>query len=203
LDIFLYLETAGHEYSLAFLDQERLSNPVTSVAKEVHWNLKWLLFMDLDGTMWDNLDVSSCKLPFKPVDRDRIVDSSGKVISLNPDSREFLKWARDMGAIISTCTWNETAHVMGALEAFGLKNAFDYFQITNDSRKDKIMKDLLDILHRKKVHIDHRNIFYLDDRDIHMDEIRHLIPEINFLYMGVHVKGFADAKKIISARLGF
>ncbi len=163
--------------------------------------MKWLLFMDLDGTLWDNLDVSSCKLPFKPIDGDRISDSSGTIISLNPDSREFLKWARDAGAIISTCTWNDTAHAMGAIEAFDLKKAFDYFQITNDPRKDKLMKDLLETLHRKKVHIEHRNIFYLDDRDIHMSEIRHLIPEINFLYMGVHVKGLANARKIISARL--
>lgn len=164
--------------------------------------MKWLLFMDLDGTIWDNLDVSSLRMPFRKLNQESISDASGTVVTLVHGVRDFLKWARDSGAIISTCTWNDPAHAMSALEAFSLKPYFDYFQITTDSRKDKIMKELLELLHKKKIHIDHRNIFYLDDRDIHIEEIRHLIPEINFLYMGVHVRNLESARKIISARLG-
>ena len=163
--------------------------------------VKWLLLMDLDGTAWDHLDISRCIVPFKKVDNDTIQDSNGTVIRLKSDLREFLQWAKDNSAIISTLTWNDRQHVIDALEAFNLTEYFDHLEISEDSRKDLKLKELIETLKKEKIHIPHERIYYLDDRDIHIDDIRVIAPEINFLHMGLKVHNLKEARKIISARL--
>lgn len=162
---------------------------------------KWLLLMDLDGTAWDNMDVSRCRIPFKKIDSDTIQDSNGTIIRLKDGLKEFLQWSRDNSAIVSTLTWNDRQHVIDALDAFSIRKYFDYLEISPDARKDIKLRELMETLKKEKIHIPHSRMYYLDDRDIHIDEIRLIAPEINFLHMGLKVHNLKEARKIISARL--
>jgi Predicted phosphatase len=54
---------------------------------------KWLLLMDLDGTAWDNMDVSRCRIPFKKIDSDTIQDSNGTVIRLE-------RWPEGISSVV-------------------------------------------------------------------------------------------------------
>ena len=40
----------------------------------------WVLFFDLDGTLWDHKDVSSLKPPFVRINTNKIRDSEGTIV---------------------------------------------------------------------------------------------------------------------------
>ncbi len=164
--------------------------------------MKWLLFLDLDGTFWDHLDVSSMSLPFRRTADDAIEDSDGNSLKLMDGSLEFVRWVRNKGGIISTCSWNKPEYAMSALETLQMENEFDYHRISTNPRKDLSMLDLIYELESTGTRIREDRIFYLDDRDIHMDHIRENLPRLNFLHMWKKVNGFAEAMEIISRRLG-
>lgn len=161
----------------------------------------WLVFFDLDGTLWDHLDVSSTRPPFTRVTDSIIADSKGDRLTLNRGALEFIDWVKSSGGIISTCSWNDPAYAMAALKTFSLENIFDYHRISTNPGKHISMIDLLNLLDGKGIHIEKGRIFYLDDRDIHMDAVSSSVQGLTFLHMWKEVHDFEDAKSIIKAKL--
>ncbi|MGC9131359.1 MAG: magnesium-dependent phosphatase-1, partial [Pyrobaculum sp.] len=51
-----------------------------------------LIALDLDGTAWDHLDISSLYPPFRRVSPLKIQDSRGVEVALRPHLPDFLKW---------------------------------------------------------------------------------------------------------------
>lgn len=164
--------------------------------------MKWLLFLDLDGTFWDHLDVSSTAPPFKKVSERTIEDSRHEKLTLNAGILDFVLWVRNSDGIISSCSWNKPSYALDALRTFGLEGKFDYQRISPEPRKDLLMIDLIKELHSRNVDIPQDRIFYIDDRDIHMEEIRKSLPGITFIHIWKEAAGFAEARKIISSKLG-
>ncbi len=163
--------------------------------------MKWLLFLDLDGTLWDHMDISSLVLPFHGNAGHSISDARGEAISLKPGALDFLRWVRSNGGILTSCSWNEPEFAMAALDAFGLTKEFDHHRISVSPRKDLAMLDLMDELSMKKISFSRDLIFYLDDREIHMESVRKSLPKLEFLHMGNKVRNFEEAEKVISGKL--
>ncbi len=163
--------------------------------------MKWLLFVDLDGTFWDHLNVSSTALPFERVSKFTIRDRNGETLTIKPGVLDFLGWARKNGAIISTCSWNEPDIAISALKTLQVENLFDYQRISPEPRKDLLIMGLISELGEMDENIPEEYVFYLDDRDRHMPEIREHLPRLNFLHMWKVVEGYPAAKHIIASSL--
>ncbi len=164
---------------------------------------RWLLLVDMDRTLWSHSDISSLKPPFKPLNRQAIVDSQGVVVRLHTDILELVKWALEKNAIVSTLTWNEPDKVEAALNAFGIKHLFHFITAENTPRKDLMLEKLLNLLRRQGVEIPLDRIVYIDDRDIHIEDITRRIGGVHFLQYGVDFKTYEEGVKLIMERLGF
>ncbi len=163
----------------------------------------WLLLMDLDGTLWDHLDISSLNPPFTRINDNTIVDSNGVAVRLYNDAVRILKWARASGAIVSTLSWNHPSKAIAALEAFGLKDLFDYLVIEPHPYKGEMARKLLEKIRLEKgLELPSCRIIYIDDRDIHIDEVRQKIGNVVFLRAWRDFKSYEEAKTLIEARLG-
>ncbi len=162
---------------------------------------KWLLLIDLDGTLWDHLDISSLKPPFKKIGEGKIRDIDGVEVTLNRDIVDLVKWARRNGAITSTLSWNIPWKAYKAIETFSIMSIFDYITVMNSDRKDEMIKDLLNKLREMGILIDICRIVYIDDRDIHIKEIYKNIGKIFFLQYGRDFSGFEDGRERILKHL--
>jgi magnesium-dependent phosphatase-1 len=163
---------------------------------------KWLLLLDLDGTLWDNEDISLLKPPFKKVSEDTIIDSNGVEVRLNHDILRLARWAKENGGITSTLSWNIPDNAIAALQAFQIINMFDYVTIENTHRKDKmIIKLLKRIKIEKNVEFKPCKIVYIDDRDIHIRDIYSNVGPVNFLQAWVDFDNFEEAVQLIITAL--
>ena len=162
---------------------------------------KWLLLVDLDGTLWDNLDISSLTPPFTRIGKDEIADSRGVRVKLNSEVLKLISWAREHGALISTLSWNIPWKAYEALKTFGIVELFDYITVENTDRKDIMIKRLLGKLRDVNISFDSCEIIYIDDRDIHIEDIYRNIGDIFFLQYGRDFKLFDEARKAILAHL--
>ena len=60
-----------------------------------------VLFIDLDGTLWDHKDVSQMKPPFKRMGEGMIIDSIGTTLKINETMLEILRMIKDEGVLLS------------------------------------------------------------------------------------------------------
>lgn len=155
----------------------------------------WIVFFDLDGTLWDHLDITATNPPFTRISESVISDSRGVNISLLPGSVEFLKWVRAEGGIISTCSWNEYDKAIGALETFGLVGMFDFQKISTDPKKYLLMVEVIDHLNLDGKNVQQKRMFYIDDRDIHFRDVKTRFPEMTFFNVWRNGTDFEVIKK--------
>ncbi|MEB3778832.1 MAG: magnesium-dependent phosphatase-1 [Desulfurococcales archaeon] len=158
----------------------------------------WLLFVDLDGTMWDNPDISMLTPPFRRIDSGVIVDSNGVVVRLYTGMARLVEWARESNAITSTLSWNEPSIAIEALKAFGLLGLFDYIAIEPHPYKGDMAIRVLERVRKERgLKIPACRIVYIDDRDIHLDDMVSKLGDIVFLRAWVDFKGVEDAITLI------
>ena len=159
---------------------------------------KWLFLLDLDGTLWDNEDISLLTPPFKKISDDIIVDSSGISVKLNKDMVKLLKWARENGGITSTLSWNIPYNAIAALQAFQVIDLFDYITIENTHRKDRMIMKLLEKIGIERgVQFKPCEMVYIDDRDIHVRDIYSNVGQINFFQAWIDFNTFEEAVHLI------
>lgn len=161
----------------------------------------WLLFMDLDGTMWDHLDISSVDPPYRLVEPGVIVGGDGVRIKLYPQAVEFVEWARRNGAITCTLSWNHPGHALGALRAFGIAGLFDHHEIEYSPHKYMGIRRLLGVLGERGVVVSPERIVYVDDRDIHIDEIYREVGRVLFIHIWKQVRDYEEAKRLVEQRV--
>ncbi|MGC8565662.1 MAG: magnesium-dependent phosphatase-1 [Thermoplasmata archaeon] len=160
-------------------------------------NKTWLLAMDLDGTVWDHLDISSVQPPYIRIDEGIIENTKGIKIKVYKEAIDFIKWSKNNGAIVTSLSWNITKYAMEALKVLGIENLFDYHLIEYHPEKYKLLLKLLKELENKGIKILPKNIVYIDDRDIHINDIKKYIGDIIFIWMWKNTKNYDDVKKII------
>ncbi|MET1127874.1 MAG: magnesium-dependent phosphatase-1 [Thermoproteota archaeon] len=162
----------------------------------------WLLFVDLDGTLWDHSDVSALRPPFRRVSESSIADANGVVVSIHPDIVKLVDWARRHGAVVSTLSWNDPEKALEALRAFGLEGAFDYHVIEPHPYKGDAALKLLDRLREERGCIPPPcGIVYVDDRSIHLENVRERLGDVVFLQAWRDFRSFEEAREIVEARI--
>lgn len=161
----------------------------------------WVAFLDLDGTLWDHLDITSAIPPFTRVSDSTISDAEGTLINLSPGAVDFVKWVRNEGGIISTCSWNEYNKAIGALEAYRIIELFDFIKISTSPDKHVLMEEVLDQLKKEGTSISQDKLFYIDDRDIHMEKVRKRFPELTFFQIWKNGTNFNTIRGIILTKL--
>jgi len=157
--------------------------------------------MDLDGTLWDNLDVSSTIPPYRRSGSATIVDAEGTRISLKSGAVWFLRWAKSGGAFVSSLSWNLPERAIPVLEALHVSGYFDDHAIAFTPRKDVLLESLLIKLRGRGMEFEETKIFYIDDRSIHWHDIRARFPSIHYLHMWNEIPSYACAAKLISSQL--
>ena len=155
----------------------------------------WLLALDLDGVVWDHLDVSSLLPPFRPLAPGRFTSSDGVIVEVHWDVVELLYWAKRSGALAVTLSWNEPGHALEALRVLGLRDTFDYHGIDPHPWKGRVLASVLERVWRERgLRIPACRIVYVDDRDIHVDDVKRHVGPVVFIRYGA-VKGFENLVK--------
>lgn len=163
---------------------------------------RWLLFFDLDGTLWDHKDISSLDPPFRRLSPLRIADSRGVVVTVYEDSLKLLKWARSRGAIVSALSWNDHMIAVSALESLGVLGLFDYLAIEPHPGKGDMARRVIESLRKERgLELSPCRIIYIDDRDIHVNDVREKIGDIAFLMAWRDFKSFEEATERIESIL--
>lgn len=161
----------------------------------------WILAMDLDGTVWDHLNISGVEPPYTRINATSIKNRDNITVTLFEDAVKFIKWARDNGAITTTLSWNRRDYVDEALETFGIAGLFDYSSTDHTPDKDQRLLKLINILDEIGIYIPVDRVVYVDDRDIHMDAIKKNVGDIVFINIWKSTKNYGDASKIVKERI--
>ena len=131
--------------------------------------------------MWDHEDISTLTPPFKRTEKHAIIDEDGVEVKLFGEMLDLIDWAKNNGGIVSSVSWNIPAIAKRALIAFGVYDLFDYHVIEPHPRKDLMIRKLLWRLKVKEnITVQPKDIFYIDDRELHINDIYENIGKINF-----------------------
>ncbi len=161
----------------------------------------WLLAMDLDGTVWDHLDITAVKLPYRYIGNNTIANDDDVKIILNSDAINFILWCRENGAYVTSLSWNKPENALEAIRAFGIEQLFDFHSIEYIEDKSIYLKKLLEKLKNMNIKINADRIVYVDDRDIHIKKIKEKIGNVIFINIWKEVKDFNEAKEIVKSKI--
>ncbi|EQB73289.1 MAG: hypothetical protein AMDU4_FER2C00084G0021 [Ferroplasma sp. Type II] len=161
----------------------------------------WILAMDLDGTVWDHLNISGVNPPYTRLDPMRIRNSDNVTVTIFPEAIDFIKWARENGAITTTLSWNRKDYAQEALETFGICSLFDYNSTDHTPDKDQRLLNLMLMLKEQGIEIPAQRVVYVDDRDLHMDAIRHNIGNIVFINIWKTIKSYREAMQVVKIKI--
>jgi len=160
-----------------------------------------VVIYDLDGTLWDHLDISSLSPPFTRVDRYTIMDSSGVEVRLYPDVPYVLSRLNELGLVISAASWNETQKGMMALDAFGLSRFFFEPQIEPHPNKHIMIRRIMGSLSKGGLDVSPQEVLYIDDRDIHIEDIWRYVGPVNFVRMWRDARSHIDILCMVKSSL--
>ena len=158
-----------------------------------------MLLLDLDGTLWDHLDISSLSPPFRRVCEGVIEDSRGVKVRIYGYMVNLALWARSTGAMVVSLSWNEPRIALEALKAFKVDSIFDYHVIEPHPWKGKA---LARFLKEKGLSVPPERMVYFDDREIHLDDIYASVGPVRYVKSHVDCKGFEDCRELVSSLLG-
>lgn len=142
-----------------------------------------LVVFDADKTLWDNPNASSLELPFKRVGEDSLVDARGNRLNLFSSIRELLQVLRSEGIVLALATWNKPEQIKEALRILELEPFFRYVAAEFHPRKHLLLRETLKNLSDEGTHLKPEEILYVDDRDIHLKDIRKTVGRVAFLQM--------------------
>ncbi len=156
-----------------------------------------LIVLDLDQVLWDHHDATSLKPPLRRVDATTVEDSTGERVVLRDGVEDFLRRARERGAYLSTCSWNEPEKALAVLRAFGLDRYFDLLVIEPHPEKDRMMERILN--HFSPMGVREEDTAFVDDKEEMLERVRRRFPGI--LTLRFHPEGdvfsFSDLGKIL------
>jgi len=156
-----------------------------------------LVALDLDGTLWDCEDISLLTPPFRRVEEGVMVDSEGREVRVREGAEDFLKWCVGKGLILVTLSWNDPGKALEALRALGLLKYFRYHAIEYHPRKHEMLLKLLRRLRSEGINVRPEEVVYVDDRDIHVDDMVKHVGPVEFLHFGIDVKDFHELRKVL------
>jgi magnesium-dependent phosphatase-1 len=161
----------------------------------------WILAMDLDGTVWDHLNISGVEPPYTRINSRQIKNPDNTIITIFECAVDFIKWAHENGAITTTLSWNRKDYAQEALQAFGICGLFDYNSTDHTPDKDQRLLQLINSLKEQGIYVPVNRVVYVDDRDLHMDAIRKNIGDIVFINIWKTTKNYLKAKEIVEMKI--
>jgi len=161
----------------------------------------WLLATDIDGTLWDSLDISLVDPPYFADGKGRLRSADGTVVRLIPEATSFLKWCRKNGATVTSLSWNIPERVFPAIEVLGISRLFDFHATEYTDAKHERLFDLLVKLRRKGIAIPPQRVVYVDDRDIHIESIRKKVGDVVWIHIWKEVPDYDAAKRIVREKI--
>ncbi|GGM69380.1 magnesium-dependent phosphatase-1 [Thermogymnomonas acidicola] len=159
-----------------------------------------MLMMDLDGTVWDHLNITGVDPPYR-VEGGVLVSENGTRIRPYQDAIEFIRWCRSNGAITCTLSWNRFDYVEEALKKLGIWELFDLHATEYTPDKAGRLRRVLDGLAGGGLVIPPERVVYVDDRDIHMEEIRRQVGEVIFIHIWKVIRDYAEARRIVEDKV--
>lgn len=147
-----------------------------------------VVFIDLDGVVWDYEDISQTNPPYRCIDN-LLFDSNGVVVRLNNGVRDFLFFVKNLGLNLYTLSWNDPVKALQAIDCFSLNNFFNGHSIRDDPRKYLGIKRVLSEI---GISIKPCEIVYIDDRDIHLNDILENIGNVVFIHMWRGIRDFYE-----------
>jgi len=150
-----------------------------------------IVFVDLDGTLWDHEDVSQMKPPFRKIGEGVITDSHGSILRVREDMLKILSILREEGVLLSTLSWNDPDIALQALQELGLRDLFHYHAIEFHPRKDLMAEKALAFFASRHGCKDFK-IVYIDDRDIHFKDFKERYPRTCFIMAWKDFAGFEE-----------
>ena len=156
-----------------------------------------LVILDLDGTIWDHLDISSLNPPFKVLNDNLIADSKGVKVRLCDGVRELLETIKNSNLLLSIASWNIRDVAIEALKAFNILEYFIKPKIEPHPRKDIMILKLLAELKSEGLKIKPEEILYVDDRDIHLKGILRNVGKVRFVHMWKDVQNHYELINMI------
>lgn len=140
-----------------------------------------VVFMDLDGTLWDHYDISLLKPPFTRISELEFTDSTGVVVRVYKLALEVLEYAVKRGFIVSTLSWNDPAKALEALKVLGLDGVFHYHAIENHPKKALMAQRVISAISEREPCRDDIVVVYIDDRELHLEDMKRAFR--NLLYV--------------------
>ncbi|KUJ99680.1 MAG: Uncharacterized protein XD43_0663 [Thermococcales archaeon 44_46] len=123
-----------------------------------------------------------------------LIDAYKKELHLFPGVRDFLEWASER-FILTIASWNLEERVRPILEGFGLWDYFMFPKIEGHPNKADMIKRTVEEL--TSIGYSLEEIIYVDDRAIHIDDIRTIFPDIKFIQMWVDAKSFEELRELL------
>jgi len=161
----------------------------------------WLLATDIDGTLWDNLDISLVAPPYSADGKGKLRSADGTIVRLIPEAIRFVKWCKRNGAKVTSLSWNIPERVFPAIEVLGISNLFDFHATEYTDAKHERLFDLLGKLRRSGITIPPQRVVYVDDRDIHIKSIRKKVGDVVWIHIWKEVPDYEAAKTIVTQKI--
>jgi len=161
----------------------------------------WLLATDIDGTLWDTLDISLVAPPYFAEGKGRLRSADGTIVRLIPEAINFVKWCRRNGAKVTSLSWNIPERVFPAIEVLGISDLFDFHATEYTDAKHERLFDLLAKLRRLGIIIPPHRVVYVDDRDIHIENIRKKVGDVVWIHIWKEVPDYNAAKSVVRKKI--
>ena len=161
----------------------------------------WLLATDIDGTLWDTLDISLVAPPYFADSKGRLRSADGTIVRLIPEAIDFVKWCRRNGAKVTSLSWNIPERVSPAIKVLGVSDLFDFHATEYTDAKHERLYDLLNKLRERGIIIPPERVVYVDDRDIHIESIRKKVGDVVWIHIWKEVPDYDAAKGVVRKKI--
>jgi magnesium-dependent phosphatase-1 len=147
-----------------------------------------LVIFDADKTLWTHPNVSSLILPFRLVTKDIIADANGETFQLFDGVRELLESLESKKVIITIASWNKPEPVKEALRLFAIDRFFKIVKAEFHPGKYLMIESIISELAGIGLELNAHEILYVDDRTLHLEQIRKKIGSVHFIQMWLDAK---------------
>lgn len=157
-----------------------------------------LVVFDGDDTLWKGLDggyISGTIFPdydrddftFRKIKPDIIQRDDGLRFQLFPEVPKVLSELARMGVLVSLASYNHNAPLMGTLQAFGITGYFKHLAVEWNSRKDKMLRNILRRFTQDGFLVCPETTLFIDDdyRGIYRGQMASI--GVHFLQKGVDI----------------